>query len=197
MRYRNRWLLPFICILSLGQIFSLLAQESSIRREARKDKRVVRVVYLVPADRTFRSKYSRRIKAAIANVQVWYQEQMGDEKTFRLPHLPVHVVRTNHTAAWYGTSPVNGADASLWFWFNVLADAFSATGAEFFDPTNRWIFYIDADPLCGQAIGAGGGVALHGGQRPARPHPPAERPGLFLGTAGHGRSLPLGRWAWA
>ena len=133
MRNRARRLF-LMCALSLVPLFPLQAQESTARHEVQKPKHVVRVVYLVPADRPFRSKYSRHIKAAISNVQVWYREQMGNGETFRLTDPVLKVVRTNHTASWYGTNPVTGADASLWFWFNALADGFSATGAQFFDP---------------------------------------------------------------
>jgi hypothetical protein len=87
---------------------------------------------------------------------------MGNGETFRLPDPVLRVVRSSHTASGYEMSPVSGADASLWFWFNALADGFSATGAQFFDPYHGWIFYVDADPLCGQAIGAAAGVALLG-----------------------------------
>ncbi|HEX7423755.1 MAG TPA: hypothetical protein VF311_07700 [Terriglobales bacterium] len=152
----------FICVLSLGQFFPLQAQESAVRQEARMDAHIVRIVYLVPSDRLFRSEYRRRIKAAIFNVQMWYRGQMGNGETFRLPHPVVKVVHTSHAAAWYETNPVTGADARLWFWFNALADAFSATGAQFYDPNHRWVFYIDADPGCGQVIGSAASVALLG-----------------------------------
>jgi cold shock protein len=41
-----------------------------------------------------------------------------------------------------------------------LADGFALTGGRFFDPENRWIFYLDADPACGQITGGTSGVAL-------------------------------------
>ncbi|HXY50043.1 MAG TPA: hypothetical protein VEI01_11370 [Terriglobales bacterium] len=143
----------------------------------------MRVVYRVPADRPFRSKYSRRIKAAISNLQMWYREQMGNGETFRLTDPVLRLVHTSHTASWYETSPVSGADASLWFWFNALADGFSATGAQFFDPYHHG-FSTLTPTLCAA-------------KRSARPKRPAKHPGVFLATIGHGRSVPLGRRAWS
>jgi hypothetical protein len=46
------------------------------------------------------------------------------------------------------------------FFNNVIDELFESTGFIFDDPNNRWIFYIDADPACGQDTGATFGVAL-------------------------------------
>ena len=51
---------------------------------------------------------------------------------------------------------------ALWFWTNVLTEAFALTGAKFADPNNTWVFYIDSDPGCEQAAGATLGVVLLG-----------------------------------
>jgi hypothetical protein len=119
---------------------------------------VVRVVYLVPADRVVRDDYVEVMEAAIEHVQIWFRNALGDGTTFSLDNRPVQVVRLPHDAAWYSTTP-NG-DYRFSFWFTALQDAFALTGGDFFDPVNIWIFYIDADPACGQVIGAAAGVAL-------------------------------------
>lgn len=55
---------------------------------------------------------------------------------------------TPHAADYYASNPA-GDDHSLWYWNNALADGFTLTGGQFFDPENRWIFYLDADGACG------------------------------------------------
>lgn len=120
---------------------------------------VVRMVYLVPSDHTYRDDYAQGMEDAIRDVQVWYQNQMGNGETFHLDKTVVEAFTTPHTASWYSTNPA-GADASLYFWFNALADGFALTGGMFFDPNNRWVFYLDADPACGQVIGGTSGVVL-------------------------------------
>ncbi len=119
----------------------------------------VRIVYLVPTDRVANATYVSTLQNAAQHLQVWYRDQMGNGKTFRLHDPIVEVVNASHDAAWYSTNPVKGFD--LWFWNNVLSDAFALTGGMFDDPNNRWIYYIDADPDCGQ-LGGGGtsGVAV-------------------------------------
>ena len=153
---RIAWLLLWLCLV--WSCAPLQAQESAARAKVPPS---VRVAYLVPSDRVFQSDYRTAVEHAIENVQVWYQTHAGSAETFQLSHPTATVVRTSHPASYYATNPVSGADGSLWFWFNALADAFSATGAEFFDPDRRWVFYIDADVACGQVIGAAAGVALN------------------------------------
>jgi hypothetical protein len=119
---------------------------------------VVRIVYLVPADRVVRDEYVDRLKAAIQHLQIWTRNEMSDGTTFSLKKRVVEVVQTSQVAAWYGTNPAG--EFGLWFWSNVLTEAFALTGASFFDPNNTWVFYIDSDEGCGQAVGATSGVVL-------------------------------------
>jgi hypothetical protein len=119
---------------------------------------VVRIVYLVPADRVVRDEYVDRLQAAIQHLRIWTRNEMGDGTTFSPRKRVVEVVQTSQVAAWYGTNPAG--EFGLWFWNNVLTEAFALTGASFFDPNNTWVFYIDSDSGCGQAVGATSGVAL-------------------------------------
>lgn len=119
---------------------------------------VVRVVYLIPSDRSYRREYAEALEQAIENVRTWHQLEMGG-KTFALPKAVVEVVNSGHPAEWYSTSAA-GSDASLWFWYNATADGFALTGGRWDDPSARWLYYIDADQACGQLTGAAAGVAL-------------------------------------
>ena len=120
---------------------------------------LVRVVYLVPLDRPVRDDYARHLDSAIGHVQIWLRSELGDNLSFSTEKKPVDVVATPHIASWYSTNP-NG-DFALWFWNNVLADAFVLTGARFNDPASTWVFYIDAEGACGQLAGAAvAGVAV-------------------------------------
>ena len=158
---------------------------------------VVRVVYLVPEDRPVREDYVQPIAAAIAHVQIWLRNALNGRTTFRLNKRPVDVVRLPHDAAWYSTTP-NG-EYRYAFWFNVLQDAFALTGGGFSDPDNIWIFYIDADPGCGQIIGAAAGVALVGANDlrglageenvPACPEDPPDTAGVCRWVGGLGHEL--------
>jgi hypothetical protein len=117
----------------------------------------VRVIYLVPADKTFRADYQSAIANAIGSLQRFYRDQLGNSNAFSLHAPTVEFYQTPHAAAFYST----GANARAGgFYETVLADGFALTGGGFNDPNNRWIFYIDADQICGQYIGGTSGIAL-------------------------------------
>jgi hypothetical protein len=117
----------------------------------------VRVVYLVPSDRTIRQDYVSAIRSAIVHLQAFYQGQLGNGFAFSLHSPIVEVFQTSHTASFYST----GDNATqIGFWTSVLGDGFALSGGGFNDPNNRWIYYIDADPACGQVTGGTSGVAL-------------------------------------
>ena len=150
-----------ILALVLVSITSASAQGTST--PSTHPDREVRVVYLVPSDRTYRGAYENAIGGAIQQLQTWYHDQMGNRETFSLSKAPkklVEVFTTSHPASWYSVNPAAGLDQALWFFYNALADGFQLAGGQFNDPQNRWVLYIDADPGCGQATGALEGVAL-------------------------------------
>lgn len=120
---------------------------------------VVRVVYLVPADHVERPEFATATGAAIAHVQRWYWERMGNRKTVSLHDPVVEVGHLDHDAHWYSANRLD-ADRTQWFWQNVLHDGFAAMKAGFHDPQNRWVFYIDAENQPDQAVGGNAGVAL-------------------------------------
>lgn len=60
----------------------------------------VRVVYLVPQDRTFNSDYALGIETAIRSLQEWYYGEMGQEKTFQLHSPIVEAFTTPHDASY-------------------------------------------------------------------------------------------------
>jgi hypothetical protein len=162
MTSKNRRMATRIVCAALSlSVFCLLPAyaQSVPRGEAKQTQPAVRIVYLIPSDRSQRQDYELAIKKAIENVQVWYLLQMSG-KTFGLSKPVVEALYTNHPANFYATNPV-GSDAPFWFFFNAVADGFALTGGEFDDPKYRWVFYLDADPACGQlGGGAAAGVAL-------------------------------------
>lgn len=116
---------------------------------------VVHGVYLIPSDRPLRHDYARQISDALENLQIWYQNELPGGVTFTLAKPTVDIVRTAHPASYY-----TGGAQTLDFWYTALADGFDLTGGRFYDPEAIWIYYIDADPLCGQSTGAIASVAL-------------------------------------
>jgi hypothetical protein len=119
---------------------------------------VVRILYLCPSDTTPRGLFSITAGNAAIHFQRWLHGQMGDNTSFALNQPIVETVILPHKADWYATNP-NGDDRKMWYWLNVTADVFAITSAQYNDPFNIWILYVDADNR-GGAVGAFAGVAI-------------------------------------
>ena len=119
----------------------------------------VRIIYLIPADSIEKPEYTIALENAARHLQIWYYNELGQNKTFALQDPVVEVYQTPHEALWYSTNP-NGTPF-YWFWNNVLQDGFLLTGGMRNDLDNLWVFYMDANPGCDQCGGCGGnGLAV-------------------------------------
>ncbi|MGC4045535.1 MAG: hypothetical protein QM758_17220 [Armatimonas sp.] len=186
----------------------------------------VRMVYLSPADRPFVPAYAEGLARVARTFQSWLAEQTGGPtialyepnvvEWYVLPHMVRFYqsapkesrTRQEQRAALRAQSEASGGrenDAlrklctTDRFWDTVLADAFALTGAYYDDPENRWVFNVDAEPLCGQVIGGTNGVALNGSNDlrgvagleliPTCPCEPTANPGFGRWVGGFGHEL--------
>ena len=115
---------------------------------------VVRLIYLVPSDREVRPAYASAIELAARTLKWWFYQQLGSTVTFRLDYPAVQTLMSNQPASWYRQPRTPSSGASDFF-FNVSAHGFSLLGGR--RPSDIYVFYVDADPACGQYGGAGGG----------------------------------------
>jgi hypothetical protein len=121
--------------------------------------KVVRVVYLVPMDRTPDPAYVVSLEQAARMLQLWLRARMPRGTSFLLPDPVVEVRETPHEEDWYSTNDAGGAENNR-FLDNGLADAFAVTGGMVGDPDNLWLYYLDAQPACGQRNGTYSQVGL-------------------------------------
>jgi len=123
---------------------------------------VTRFVYLYPTDRPFRSDYFQAVQNSLLTLRNWYRSELGQYSP-TLPQSPmplVQVLALNNPASFYGTNNPGGA-AYLYFWNNVLQEVMPRVGAQFNDPANAWVFFVDAPAGCGQLSGGGtSGIAV-------------------------------------
>jgi len=114
--------------------------------------KLVRVVYMVPSDRTPDPRYIATLEQSVLSLQLWLRDQMPNRTSFRVHHPLVNVVKTEHPEAYYRTNDTGGGD--LVFWDNVRDDTFLHLDTDWDDPDNVWLVYADADEACGQRAGA-------------------------------------------
>ncbi|HEY9582813.1 MAG TPA: hypothetical protein VJK09_00675 [Candidatus Paceibacterota bacterium] len=124
-----------------------------IQRPASVTK-VIRVIYLVSADRNEREDYRQGVENAAISLQVWYSKQLGGY-TFYFNDGLVEVVKSNKNADWFTSNP-NGTNRDDWGFNNTLAEAGRLVGAKMSDPKNIWVVYSDGPGNSGRG---GGGVA--------------------------------------
>lgn len=186
----------------------------------------VRVVYLTPSDREYVPAYAQGLEKVASTFQHWLAQQTGGATICLNEPNVVEWYALPHPSTFYQRDPREPArrrqarekleresqalggqhneelrqlcDQGR-FWETVLDDAFALTGAYFDDPDNRWVFNIDAEPLCGQIIGGTSGVALNGsndlrgvaGQSllPTCPCESIENPGFGRWVGGFGHEL--------
>jgi hypothetical protein len=58
----------------------------------------------VPSDRTINPAYVTAIANAGRHLQGWYQQQLGNTKTFALHSPIVETYQTTHAVTWYQTN---------------------------------------------------------------------------------------------
>lgn len=158
----------------------------------------VHVIYLTPSDRPYRPEYESALHTAVVDLNNWFADRLGGY-VFSTPADPVQWYQTPHDSSWYQTDPSSPAFYAGRFWESALADAFALTGGGFNNPNDRWLFYIDADPLPAQYIGGTSGVALFGANDlrglngeplvPINPGDPATNPGFDRWVGGMGHEL--------
>lgn len=119
----------------------------------------IRLVYLVPSDREPNPLYIANLEQSLRHFQLWLRDRIPQRTSFLVHDPLVEVVKTAHPAAFYAANAV-GADPDNDYWFNATSDALAAVGGSFGDPDDVWLFYLAADPACGQVTGTNSHVAL-------------------------------------
>jgi hypothetical protein len=112
--------------------------------------RKVRVVYLIPTDKTQQATYVSNLETAARHLQGFFSGELAGE-TYTLTTPIVTVLNSTHDSAFFNNGSFHG---------NVINDVASLTGVDVLnDPDNRWLLYIDAQNACGNGTGASGSLA--------------------------------------
>ncbi len=118
----------------------------------------VKVVYLVPSDRSPREEFPDGVRRAMTGVQRWYFNQLAVRQTFKLAEPLVKTVQTKHSESWY-LDAAGKWDNREALWKSTMSEAFGLTGGYYNDGQHIWLYFLDANLPRIPAQG-GSGVAL-------------------------------------
>ena len=116
--------------------------------DANIPKKVVRVLYVSPEDRPFRSEYSEGISKAIVDVQSWYRDQLGG-LTFYLYNTSPEWCQMSEDSDYYSRGNA---------WEKVM-EGVQHCAPVAWESDFVWVLYVDVDEACDEPheLGAGGG----------------------------------------
>ena len=108
----------------------------------------VRVLYLIPTDRTFRTDYASAIAAALPDLQTWFAGQLGG-RTFQLTGSLPQTCQLPHASAYYVEDS----------WNKVHSDVQACAPVTYASPTVVWVLYVDIVHGCNAPGRLGAGTA--------------------------------------
>jgi hypothetical protein len=106
------------------------------------------VGYLItPTDKTFNPDYYRAAKAALIDVQGWYKDQMGNNKTFKLNPVVLDTLTGLHSSNWFnknnGDSLYNNTIA--YGFYNTKYELKQLLGSKFDTVHTVYFVFVPAD----------------------------------------------------
>ena len=114
----------------------------------------VHVLYAVPSDRAYDSRYATAIGNALSSVQAWYGDQLG--VTFTISATSPQTCYLTQESKHY---------ASVDGWGEVIADVQHCAPVEYLAQWETWVIFADVDHTCKDDFelgqGAGGITILH------------------------------------
>lgn len=136
----------FLCLFLTNALFLSVKAEISTQILPK-----VRMIYIVPSDKIYNEKYKKGMENAIKHLQDFYLKQMGNGKTFFVNSSIVEVLRSNYSSSTFSQT----------MWSTAIDEVINKLNANWNDPNNRWLLFVDSDVACdGQGIGGTNGFAV-------------------------------------
>lgn len=110
-----------VAIISATLNFGLVL--SSCKKECTSKKSEagsVRVIYIIPSNKTFSQKYADSLRSCALELKSWYENQVG--KTFKLNQDIIEIVYSDKPSAWFGEYhgyDISGTGERFYFFYNT------------------------------------------------------------------------------
>lgn len=112
----------------------------------------VRVIYLVPSDKSLKQTYVDAAKNCITQLATWYKGALGSGKTFRFnDNFVVETIQSLHNAAWFNANngASSGSNADFYFYQNTKNDIKALLGSGYDENKYIYLIYVDAQGKTG------------------------------------------------
>lgn len=144
----------------------------------------VRVVYIVPSDRSLNKTYTEAAGNCITQLTTWYKTTLGSNKTFHINNnMLVETMQSSHVAAWFNAQNGNTGDAQFYFYANAKNDAKALLGSSYDETKYIYLVYVDATGTTG--AGAMGFTAMPENDLKGLTGQMTEAVPRWIGGAGH------------
>src|SRR5690348_7193529 len=104
-------------------------------------------LFITPPDKTFNPDYYRGARSALTDLQAWYKNQMGNNKTFTLNPVILDTITGLHNSSWFnannGDSLYNGTVA--YGFYNTKYELKQLLGSKYDTAHYDYIAFVQAD----------------------------------------------------
>lgn len=127
-------------------LFVALGFTSCRNDDGSSNRPTVRLVYIVPQDRSINQSYNEVIASGAKSIQKWYGDQLANGKNFHYTTGNVEVLKSSHPAAWFNAAnnTTSGSDNNFYFFNNSKSDLKSLLGQTYDTSKYAYIVYVDA-----------------------------------------------------
>ncbi len=125
---------PNVLALSISDSVTMSDSFSLIRSANPKS---VRIIYLVPTDRTVKTAYTQALKELISDVRNWFGNQLNNGKTFSLYSTPVEVWNASQPASYFAQSSGFTSAQRAWSDFTTIS-GYTPTDSNF-----KFVLFVD------------------------------------------------------
>jgi predicted Zn-dependent protease len=144
----------------------------------------VRVIYLVPTDRTLNQQYTVATGDCITQLSTWYKTTLGSNKTFHVNSQLVETIQSTHAAFWFNANNgTSGTDAQYYFYTNTKNEIKALLGTGYDESKYVYLVYVDAAGTTG--AGALGFTAMPENDLEGLTGQMTEPVSRWIGGAGH------------
>jgi hypothetical protein len=107
----------------------------------------VNAYFITPPDKTFNPDYYRAAKSALVDLQGWYKNQMGNNKTFKLNPVVLDTLTGLHNSSWFNSNNEDSLyyGTTAYGFYNTKYELKQLLGSKFDTAHNTYFVFVNAN----------------------------------------------------